>query len=505
MTLRLYNTLTRRKEEFQPLDPGNLRVYVCGPTVYDYPHIGNARPVVVFDLLFRLLRYIYGSNHVTYVRNITDVDDKINARAGQDYPQLPLNEAIARVTEQTKRQFHADIAALSCLPPTVEPCATEHIDDMKAMIERLVAKSCAYVAEDHVLFHVATRPDYGALAHRSLDEMLAGARVEVAPYKRDPMDFVLWKPSKPGEPAWPSPCGIEAPGRPGWHIECSAMSWKHLGETFDIHGGGIDLMFPHHENELAQSRCALGVERMASVWMHNGFLQVEGRKMAKSEGNFVTIHDLLHTSALGGRSWPGDVLRLALLMTHYRDPLDFSADRLDEAAAKLDVWASLVSDVSVFDLDTAPSEDLVATLSDDLNTPQALTWLAAREDECRRSLTAARQFAADVAFMGCFPFDFGQRRYDGREDEPEQVMTESIAPRPLLEQELALLGMMTTKAVAATRRGLEVGDIEELVEARNQARAARNFADADRIRAELDAMGIMLRDSKDGTTWEVRR
>jgi cysteinyl-tRNA synthetase len=487
MTLKLHNTLTRRKEDFRPLDPANVRVYVCGPTVYDFAHIGNARPVVVFDVLFRLLRHLYP--RVTYVRNITDVDDKINARAARDFPDLPLNEAIGRVTEGTLRQFHADVAALGCLEPTVEPRATGHIDDMKSMIERLVEKNCAYVAEDHVLFHVAAMPDYGVLANRSLDEMLAGARVEVAPYKRDAMDFVLWKPSRPGEPAWPSPCGIETPGRPGWHIECSAMSWKHLGETFDIHGGGIDLMFPHHENELAQSRCALGVERMASVWMHNGFLQVEGRKMAKSEGNFVTIHDLLHTSALGGRAWPGDVLRLALLMTQYREPLDFSADRLDEAAAKLDVWASLVSDVSVFDLDTAPSVDLVDTLADDLNTPRALTWLAACEDECRRKPAAARQFAADVAFIGCFPFDFGQRRYDGIEAEPERMEC----------------GMMTTKAVAATRRGLKVGRIEELVEARNQTRTARNFVDADRIRAELEAMGVMLHDSKNGTTWEVRR
>jgi cysteinyl-tRNA synthetase len=503
MTLRLYNTLTRRKEDFRPLDAGNVRVYVCGPTVYDFAHIGNARPVVVFDVLFRLLRHLYP--RVTYVRNITDVDDKINARAARDHPDLPLNEAIARVTEVTLRQFHTDVAALGCLEPTVEPRATGHIDDMKAMIERLVDKGCAYVAEDHVLFHVAAMPDYGVLSNRSLDEMLAGARVEVAPYKRDAMDFVLWKPSSPGEPAWPSPCGIETPGRPGWHIECSAMSWRHLGESFDIHGGGIDLMFPHHENELAQSRCALGVERMASVWMHNGFLQVEGRKMAKSEGNFVTIHDLLHTSALGGRAWPGDVLRLALLMTQYREPLDFSADRLDEAAAKLDVWASLVSDVSVFDLDTAPSEELVATLADDLNTPRALTWLASCEDECRRTPEAARQFAADVAFIGCFPFGFGQRLHDGIEDEPERMAPESIAPRPLVEQELALRGMMTTKAVAATRRGLEVGRIEELVEARNQARVARNFADADRIRAELEAMDVMVHDTRNGTTWEIKR
>jgi cysteinyl-tRNA synthetase len=348
-------------------------------------------------------------------------------------------------------------------------------------------------------------PDYGVLANRSLDEVMAGARVEVAPYKRDPMDFVLWKPSKPGEPAWPSPCEIGVPGRPGWHIECSAMSWRHLGETFDIHGGGIDLMFPHHENELAQSRCALGVERMANVWMHNGFLQVDGRKMAKSEGNFVTIHDLLLSNALGGRTWPGDVLRLALLMTHYREPLDFSSDRLEEAAAKLDVWASLVSDVSIFDLDTAPSDDFVAALSDDLNTPQALTWLASREEACRRSEAVAQQFAADVAFMGCFPFDFGQRRYDGREDEPEQVPAQSIAPRPLVEQELALMGMMTTKAVAAARRGIEVSRIEDLVAARNAARMARDFAKADAIRAELEEKSVVLRDGKSGTVWEVKR
>ena len=280
--LKLYNTLTRKKEDFRPLDAGNVRMYVCGPTVYDFAHIGNARPVIVFDVLYRLLRHIYGPEHVTYVRNITDVDDKINARAAQDYPDLPLNEAIRRVTEKTEAQFHADMAALGALDPTVEPRATEHIEQMKAMIERLVENGCAYVAEDHVLFHVAAMPDYGKLSGRSLDEMIAGARVEVAPFKKDPMDFVLWKPSKPGEPSWPSPCGIAAPGRPGWHIECSAMAAAHLGQTFDIHGGGIDLVFPHHENEIAQSRCANRTPIMAQVWMHNGFLQVEGEKMAKS-------------------------------------------------------------------------------------------------------------------------------------------------------------------------------------------------------------------------------
>src|SRR5579884_4217905 len=314
--LRLYNTLTRSKEVFEPIDPRNVRMYVCGPTVYDYAHIGNARPVIIFDVLFRLLRHLYGEDHVVYVRNITDVDDKINARAAQDFPGLPLNDAIAKVTQATEKQFHDDVAALGCLQPSDEPRATEHIDKMKALIERLAARGLAYVAEDNVLFSPAAMdrlpgaPRYGSLARRSLDEMLAGARVDVAPYKRDPMDFVLWKPSKPGEPGWPSPAGLKAPGRPGWHLECSAMSWKHLGEIFDIHGGGIDLVFPHHENEIAQSRCAFHTPVMANYWMHNGFLQVEGEKMSKSLGNFVTIRELL-------KDWPGEVVRFAMLQTHY--------------------------------------------------------------------------------------------------------------------------------------------------------------------------------------------
>src|SRR6202453_2538127 len=320
--LRLSNTLTRRKEDFEPIDRKAVRLYVCGPTVYDFAHIGNARPVIVFDVLFRLLRHLYGEGHVIYTRNITDVDDKINARAERDFPALPLNDAITKVTEATERQFREDVSALGALPPTHEPRATQYIDTMRVMIERLIARGVAYVAEDHVLFSpnamdaLPWAPRYGTLAHRSLDEMLAGARVDVAPYKRDPMDFVLWKPSKPGEPAWPSPSGIAAPGRPGWHIECSAMSWKHLGETFDIHGGGIDLVFPHHENEIAQSRCAFHTGVMANYWMHNGFLQVEGEKMSKSLGNFVTIRELL-------LDWPGEVLRLQMLMTHYRQPIDW--------------------------------------------------------------------------------------------------------------------------------------------------------------------------------------
>src|ERR1700748_110014 len=317
MELRLHDTLSKEKRTFVPLDPSNVRMYVCGPTVYDFAHIGNARPLIVFDVLFRLLRQVYGADHVTYVRNITDVDDKINDRAARDYPGLPLNEAIREVTEITERQVHAGVDALGALRPTVEPRATEHIPEMREIIEKLIAGGFAYVAEDHVLFspeamNAATKvlPRYGALPNRTLDEMMAGARVDVAPSKRGNTDFVLWKPSKPGEPSWPSPAGIATPGRPGWHIECSAMAWKHLGEQVDIHGGGIDLVFPHHENELAQSCCAFHADRMANVWMHNGFLQVESEKMSKSLGNFINIRELLEPDAFGGPRWSGGVFRL---------------------------------------------------------------------------------------------------------------------------------------------------------------------------------------------------
>src|SRR6202521_1313926 len=332
MDLKLYDTLTREKRVFTPLDwqdssilpdRRRVRMYVCGPTGYDFAHIGNARPVIVFDVLYRLLRYIYGAGHVTYVRNITDVDDKINARAAEEYPDLPLNEAIRQVTEKTDKQFHEDVAALGCLPPTVEPRATEHIAERRDLIEPLVKSNNSYVAEDNVLFSVPSMKDYGQLSKRPLDEMIAGARVEVAPFKRNPMDFVLWKPSKPGEPAWPSPAGIATPGRPGWHIECSAMAWKHLGEMFDIHGGGIDLEFPHHENEIAQSRSAFHTPLMARFWVHNGFLQLEGEKMAKSVGNVVTIRDLLEN--WNGVGWPGEALRFNMLRTHYHQPMDWSA------------------------------------------------------------------------------------------------------------------------------------------------------------------------------------
>ena len=393
MELKLYDTLTREKRVFSPLDPANVRMYVCGPTVYDFAHIGNARPVIVFDVLFRLLRHLYGAEHVTYVRNITDVDDKINARAAEEYPDLPLNEAIRKVTEKTDKQFHEDVAALGCLPPTVEPRATENIAEMRTLIEQLVASGHAYVAEDNVLFSVPSMPDYGALSKRPLDEMIAGARVEIAPYKKDPRDFILWKPSKPGEPAWPSPCGITAPGRPGWHIECSAMSWKYLGVVFDIHGGGIDLVFPHHENEIAQSRSAFHTPIMANYWMHNGFVELEGRKMAKSEGNFVTIRDLVDR-------WPGDVLRLQMLQTHYRQPIDWTENNTLRASAELEEWSESLH--TYFNLPNSNEPNaVVASLVDDLNTPNAITVLRDLHNKAKRGSSREKLvFAVNCKLMG---------------------------------------------------------------------------------------------------------
>jgi cysteinyl-tRNA synthetase len=470
VVLTLYNTLSRKKEPFRPLDAGNVRVYVCGPTVYDFAHIGNARPVIVFDVLYRLLRHLYGPEHVTYVRNITDVDDKINARAAEEYPSLPLNEAIRRVTETTERQFHQDMKALGALDPSIQPRATEHIAAMKAMIETLVKRGCAYVAEDHVLFHVASMPDYGKLSGRSLDEMIAGARVEVAPFKKDPTDFVLWKPSKPGEPSWPSPCGIAAPGRPGWHIECSAMAEAHLGNTFDIHGGGIDLVFPHHENEIAQSRCAHGTKIMAQVWMHNGFLQVEGEKMAKSLGNFVTVHELL--TGWQGYAWPGEALRFNMLRTHYRQPLDWTLVGLDEAHKTLWEWYGDLEGKAASG--GGVSGPVLDALLDDLNTPKAITEL--------HKLHSAGHWGAlrtALQFLG-FSCD---RAKIGR--------TASAAGKAQLR--------FTAEAVG------------ERIEARNAARKAKNFKEADRIREELEQMGVTLKDAKDPktgelvTTWEVAR
>jgi cysteinyl-tRNA synthetase len=449
--LSLYDTRTRSRVPFTPADPANVRMYVCGPTVYDLAHIGNARPIIVFDVLFRLLRHRYGADHVTYVRNVTDVDDKINARAAER--GIP----IAELTETTLADFHADVAALHCLQPTREPRATEHIAAMRAMIDRLVDKGHAYVAEDHVLFQVASADDYGCLSHRSVDEMLAGARVDVAPYKRDPMDFVLWKPSRPGEPAWPSPAGIAAPGRPGWHIECSAMAAHYLGETFDIHGGGIDLAFPHHENERAQTCAAFDVPQMASVWMHNGFLQVEGRKMAKSEGNFVTIRDALATAS-------GDALRLAMLMTQYRQPIDWTARRVEEARSLLSNWAEAGGDP---DREGTPDPAFEAALADDLNTPAAV----ARLSELARERDPA--LAPSAALLGI---------------------------------DLARVRAEAEAAAEARRQRLSV-DVDALIAERLEAKARKDFARADAIRDRLAGEGIVLKDGRDEegrptTRWE---
>src|SRR5262249_43933913 len=388
MELRLYDTLTRDKRPFVPLDPKRVRMYVCGPTVYDFAHIGNARPVIVFDVLFRLLRHLYGEGHVTYVRNITDVDDKINARAAER--GIPIRE----LTEETYSNFKEDVAASGTRPPTAEPRATGHIAEMKTLIERLVVSGNAYIAEEHVLFSVPTMPDYGKLARRSLDEMMAGARVDVAPYKRDPMDFVLWKPSKPGEPAWDSPSGSATPGRPGWHIECSAMSWKHLGETFDIHGGGIDLVFPHHENEIAQSRCAFHSPLMANFWMHNGFLQVEGEKMSKSLGNFVTIHELL--TGWNGYRWPGAVLKFAMLSTHYRQPINWTQQKLEEVAVTLSTFKQKSFD----DGGSVPADEVLDALKDDLNTPQAIAELHKLFDRSQKGQVSPSVVRSTCRFLG---------------------------------------------------------------------------------------------------------
>ncbi len=474
MELRLYDTLAKEKRSFVPLDPNNVRMYVCGPTVYDFAHIGNARPVIVFDVLFRLLRHIYGADHVKYVRNITDVDDKINDRAARDFPGLPLNEAIRKVTEQTEKQFHEDVDALGCLRPTVEPRATEHIAEMRAIIEKLVAGGFAYVAEDHVLFSPqamnaanSVLPRYGALAKRSLDEMIAGARVDVAPYKRDATDFVLWKPSKPGEPSWPSPAGIQVEGRPGWHLECSAMSWKHLGEEFDIHGGGIDLVFPHHENEVAQSCCAFHRPRMANFWMHNGFLQVEGEKMSKSLGNFVTIRELL-------ADWPGEVLRFQMLMTHYRSPIDWTRHATEQASIALDSFQHITLTAAAEE--GIVSAEVLAALFDDLNTSQAIAALHSLASKGRGGdYQAACDLKATCEFLG--------------------FRLKDVKLQDILRRQ---------------KSDFDAGRIEAMIAARSAARARKDFKESDRIRDELAAMGIVLKDGKDAngrpvTTWEIAR
>ena len=466
--IRLTNTLTRRKEPLVPLDPRNLRMYLCGPTVYDRAHLGNARPVVVFDILYRLLRQVYGTRHVSYVRNFTDVDDKINASAlARQAAGVPgtLEALIAERTAETIGWYHADMDALGALRPSIrgevsdraEPRATAYIPQMIAMIETLVAKGHAYAAEGHVLFEVRSCPGYGRLSGRSVDDMIAGARVEVAPFKRDPMDFVLWKPSDASLPGWDSPWGR---GRPGWHIECSAMSEALLGQSFDIHGGGIDLQFPHHENEIAQSCCAHPQAGFASIWLHNEMLQVEGRKMSKSLGNFFTVRDLLDQGIAG------EVIRYVFLMTHYRKPMDWTADKVREAEATLRRWRALAGDAED---GAAPDAGVVEALADDLNTPGALARL--------------HQMAREIAGKG----DMGGGdtvRGDGA--------------RGVFLSSARALGLLAAQADQGLRAP-DLSDLQDRLQAlRIAAKASKDFSDVDALKARLAAAGVAVRMTADG-------
>ena len=526
-TITLYNTRTRKKEPFTPNNPKSVGMYVCGPTVYDRAHIGNARPVVVYDILYRLLRHVYGDKHVTYVRNITDVDDKINARAAE----RGIN--IRNLTEETTRFFYEDMGALHALPPDIEPRATEHIDDMIAMIEKLMASGYAYEAEGHVLFNVGAYEQYGALSGRNRDDMIAGARVEVAPYKKDPADFVLWKPSTkhdeeqaipsspggratrlnepkanlaavgggqtitsepsscpspnlpPGEeelistPGWDSPWGY---GRPGWHIECSAMSTRYLGTTFDIHGGGRDLIFPHHENEVAQSCCANPKSHFARFWVHNGFLTVDGEKMSKSLGNFFTVRDLLDEGI------QGEVIRFVLLTTHYREPLDWNDSAIEQAKKALYRFYSALEDAEIIDTrpDMSIPEEVIESLCDDMNTSKVIALMHHMAKKIKRNETLALKHkqARTLQAIGQF---------------------------------LGILQMMPKEGMDATRvysnpKGLplEVGvgpsdeTIDELISQRAAAKQAKNFTEADEIREKLAKQRIMLEDTPEGTKWRRR-
>ena len=441
--LVLHNSTTRVREAFVPLDPGHVRMYVCGPTVYDRAHVGNARAVTVYDVLARLLRYLYP--RVTYVRNVTDVDDKINARAAE------ACEPIEAVTARTLAWFHEDMAALGNLPPDVEPRATAHIPEMIAVIERLIAGGHAYAAEEHVLFRVASFASYGALSGRDPEELLAGARVEVATYKEDPGDFVLWKPSPPELPGWDSPWGR---GRPGWHIECSAMSYAYLGETFDIHGGGDDLLFPHHENERAQSLCAFPGSLFARYWTHNGMLLLDGEKMSKSLGNMRTVQEALERA-------PAEAVRLALLRAHYRSTLDYSDAGVGEARAELDRFYRALDRAGPGEVNAVPGAVLDA-LCDDLNTPRAIAAMHA---------LATDALAGDKAAAGGL-------RAAGH-----------------------LLGLLGQDPAAWFQGGADSVRVEAAIRERLAARKARDFARADAIRAELAGEGITLEDGPGGTTW----
>ena len=458
MTLQLHNTLTRAKETFEPIDPERVRMYVCGPTVYDLAHIGNARPAVVFDVLFRLLRKLYGPDHVVYARNITDVDDKI-ITAHQE-----SGEPIDSITTRTTQAYHDDMAALGTLPPTVEPRATQHIGQMITLIETLIDRGHAYAAEGHVLFSVPSMPNYGGLSRHSREELIAGARVDVAPYKKDPADFVLWKPSNEEQPGWESPWGR---GRPGWHIECSAMCREHLGEEFDLHGGGLDLIFPHHENEIAQSLCGTD-GGFARTWVHNGYVVVGGEKMSKSLGNFLTVRELLE------EGWPGEAIRLTLLSAHYRQPLDVTREKIGESKAQLDrLYGALRGlDAGSGAKAEAPA-GLLAALCDDLNTPLAIAALHEATTALNKAGSAAEKAAAAASLLA------GGHLLGLLEDDPESWFQ---GPKEGADDEAA--------------------EIEALIQARADARKSKDFAEADRIRDELQARGILLEDGAGGTTWK---
>ena len=548
--LKLTNTLTRTKDEFHPIDAANVRIYACGPTVYDFAHIGNARPVIVFDVLFRLLRHVYGEASVTYVRNITDVDDKINKRAFERWTRkrnatgvagAGLNEEIRELTRVTADQFHKDIAALGVLPPTHEPRATEYVCDaakpldMVRVIEGLIAKGHAYAAEGHVLFHVPSMPAYGKLSRRSMDDMIAGARVEVAPYKKDPTDFVLWKPSdRDTEPGWDSPWSY---GRPGWHIECSAMSGALLGDVFDIHAGGLDLIFPHHENEIAQTCCFTGKDVMANVWLHNGFLQVEGQKMSKSLGNFITINEVL-------RHFHGDVVRLNMLKTHYKKPIDWTAKGMRQSQNDMLKFAKFIEEEGAnFEYESTKDvkipNEFLDILYDDLDTSRAITYIHKLiglnfvnnyEEKIKnnRSVYLCLEFLGFRGLLKPGAFSNSVAGYiEDRDDNRlsnlyhEILMYKNSVHNSLSDQES--ISFATIKShnveVSIDHRGdvvvnfgkkLDVEKINSLIVERLAARAAKNWAESDRIRDALVAMGIQLKDGKgaDGqpvTTWEVKR
>mgnify|MGYP005743386495 FL=1 len=454
MALNLYDTFSNSKKKFEPIDPKNIRMYVCGPTVYDYPHVGNARPVIVFDILFRILQNLYGTEHVTYVRNITDVDDKI-INASQEN-----NEDINELTSRTINYFHADAKYIGAMEPSFEPRATDHIAEMINIIETLIEKNYAYVAENNVLFSSTKFSKYGSLSGKKLEEMIAGSRVDVENYKQEVSDFILWKPSKDNEPGWDSPWGK---GRPGWHIECSAMSEKLLGKTFDIHGGGQDLIFPHHENEIAQSECANG-EKFANYWVHNGFVTVEGNKMAKSDGNFVTVNELKE-------KYQGEVIRLTMILTHYRQPLNWTNDNLQESKKTLDKWYQYFSEVDFKpDLSVKIDENVMNALNDDMNTPQAIAELHKLFKNCKSDdQDSLNQFLISAQFLGLM------------NDEPSQWLS-----------------------WGKDNISVDQNKIESLITQRNTARANKDFAEADRIRDELENLGIVLEDKGTETTWKTK-